>query len=547
MNMVIAHAELLDAAVRKGLIGKEEMEKLQTEARRNKEDVLEVVTSYSQFPLTLLYQAYAEVKNIPFVDLGEVQPLTEYVQKLPESLMLRRQVLPVAQTDQAIVVASADPDDHVALELLKRTLRYPIQMAVAEPLALQRLISRTLAKIQHQLYEIGEESSNYGSSQALMDKIIREAFLRRASDIHLEPLEEEMRVRLRIDGTLHVFPLGLTLHPGISLISRIKVLSGMDIAEQRLPQDGGFTYDTRANVPRKFDIRTATAPTRWGERMTLRLLGLERDHLTLENLGMSAQDLESFYRVIKRSYGVVLLTGPTGSGKTTTLYGALREINKPSINLMTIEDPIEYVVPGINQFQVGSGTKLTFASALRSLLRHDPDVLMVGEIRDEETADIALKASLTGHLVFSTLHTNSACSAITRLVDIGCERYLVGSSLTAVIAQRLVRRLCSHCKKAYKPTERDIELLGVQAFGREIFKPKGCLHCLRTGYRGRIGLYECLWLDDDMRDLMMRGGSERDILGYARGKGLVTLREDGYAKVFNGVTSLEEVLAVTVP
>ena len=344
---------------------------------------------------------------------------------------------------------------------------------------------------------------------------------------------------------------GINVTDGISLISRIKVLASLDIAEQRATQDGGLTYTFPHQAKRKIDIRVATAPTRWGERITLRLLGLETEKLTLTSLGMSPKDLEKFRCAIARPFGVILLTGPTGSGKTTTLYGALREINRPQINIMTIEDPIEYVIPGINQLQVGSGTKTTFASALRALLRHDPDVLMVGEIRDYETADIALKASLTGHLVFSTLHTNSAVSAVTRLIDIGCEQYLIGSSLTAIIAQRLAQRLCPKCKKSRNMTHEEKRLLGLnEGSGNsptgQIYEPVGCIHCMSTGYRGRVGIFESLWLDEELRNAISGGINQKALLEMAKSKGLMSLRDDGYSKVLEGLTSLDEILTLTV-
>jgi len=544
--MAIAPAQLINAAVEKGLIDRDAVTKLRVESRRQKEDLMDTILNYGQFPLSSLYRAYAETRQIPFIELNQEKALERCLKKLPENIVRRRLVLPIGEEEDKIVVAAADPDDKASFDLIKKILGQSIKTVLAEPIALKQLIEQTFSELKKDIGVPLAVPIGTTDSVVLMDNLMKEAFLRRSSDIHIEPQENTIRIRFRIDGSLQMFNMGINVTDGHSLISRIKVLASLDISEQRATQDGGFTYTFPHQAKRKIDIRVATAPTRWGERVTLRLLGLETEKLTLTSLGMSPKDLEKFRCAIARPFGVILLTGPTGSGKTTTLYGALREINRPQINIMTIEDPLEYVISGINQLQVGSGTKTTFASALRALLRHDPDVLMIGEIRDYETADIALKASLTGHLVFSTLHTNSAVSAITRLINIGCEQYLIGSSLTAIIAQRLARRLCSKCKKSRNITSEEKRLLGFNESNQKIYEPVGCIHCMSTGYRGRVGIFELLWLDEELRNAISGGKSQKALLEMAKSKGFVSLREDGYSKVLEGLTSLDEILTLTV-
>jgi type IV pilus assembly protein PilB len=377
----------------------------------------------------------------------------------------------------------------------------------------------------------------------LLDEIIKEAFLNKASDIHFITEEEGLRVRLRIDGKLRDYPIEASLTIAAGLISRIKVLANLDIAEQRQPQDGGCSYKLAAPINSEFNIRVATAPTQFGERITLRLLGQQSGGITLSALGMLDSDLEQFRQAIKKPYGMILLTGPTGSGKSTTLCAALQEINTPDINIMTVENPIEYVMPGVSQIQ--TGLKINFADALRSLLRHDPDVLMVGEIRDHETADVSVKAAMTGHLVFSTLHTNNAVSAVTRLIDIGCEAFLIGSTMTAVMAQRLVRRLCDNCKKERPATEAELSELGSNNNAVTLFEPVGCASCQGTGFKGRLGLFETLWFDEALARLVSQGCSE-EALENAAGDNLKFMWEDGCQKVLKGMTTLAEVHGVTI-
>ncbi|MCG8426286.1 MAG: GspE/PulE family protein, partial [Chromatiales bacterium] len=385
------------------------------------------------------------------------------------------------------------------------------------------------------------QSDTGGESDSiqLFDEIMKEAYLRRASDIHFEPFDGEMRIRLRVDGHMQEYNRPLTTAEGEALMTRMKVLSGLDIAEQRMAQDGGMSYRIEHwDIP-PTDIRVATVPTRWGERATLRLLGQETGALSLEKLGMPKEILSGFRKAINRPYGMILVTGPTGSGKSTTLYGALRELDSDDQNILTVEDPVEQVMPGISQIQVTG--KVTFAQALRSFLRHDPDVILVGEIRDMETAETGLKAAMTGHLVLSTLHTNDAGGAVTRLADIGAERYLIGSTLVGVLAQRLIRRICPHCRESHSASEEERHLLGVtNEQPVTIYEPNGCPLCLGSGFVGRIGLFEALWIDEALGVAISEGASEDQIRQQANG--LKSLWQDGLEKVLNGDTCLSEIL-----
>jgi general secretion pathway protein E len=378
---------------------------------------------------------------------------------------------------------------------------------------------------------------------ALCDELLYAAMVREASDIHIDPGESSVLVRFRVDGVLEPYRQ-LPTPALIGVISRFKVLGGMDIAEKRSPQDGRFTHRL-GPTSQKVDIRVATLPTKHGERMTLRLLALQTESLTIERLGMSPRDLVHFERAITKPHGMILLTGPTGSGKTTTLYAALRKLIKQrNGNIVTIEDPIEYDIPGVAQVEVDSADKISFDRALRSVLRHDPDIVMIGEIRDRETAGVAIKAALTGHLVFSTLHTNSAASVVTRLHDMGMERYLVAATLRLAVAQRLVRRLCRRCRKPRPLSEAEaVALACPEAAGRTVYDPGGCLYCANRGYVGRMAIFELLPSDEDLSREIAQGCEEVQILQRMREQGVSTLIEDAAEKVFAGETTVRDVLA----
>jgi general secretion pathway protein E len=378
----------------------------------------------------------------------------------------------------------------------------------------------------------------------LVNSLLQHAVKERASDVHLEPSESEIRVRFRIDDVLYepIKPLPSALHA--SIVSRIKIMGGLNIAEKRLPQDGRIRLKIAG---RDYDVRLSTLPITYGERVVMRLLPRTQEMLDLEKIGFGKEQLRALNRLIARPNGIILVTGPTGSGKTTTLYGALSRINATDKNIITIEDPVEIQLKGIGQIEVNPKVGLTFAAGLRSVLRQDPNVILVGEIRDVETAEIAIQASLTGHLVFSTLHTNDAPSAITRLVDMGVEPFLVGSSLVAVLAQRLVRLLCTECREAYVASDEELREIGVKPPQRDVtlYRAQGCASCNHTGYCGRMGIFELMLIDDDIRALVSQNVDSKTIKHKATQKGMHTLRSDGAVKVLRGQTSVAEVLRAT--
>ncbi|RMG16944.1 MAG: type II/IV secretion system protein [Planctomycetota bacterium] len=529
--MTVAADLLLEAADASGLLGDASPEELLTAARRARRDALDYASSRLRLPRAAFYRALAERRGLPFVGEGELAPDPSLPDAVPPRLLERKQVLPLSVAEGAVRVATADPDDRAALEGVGRLFGLPVRPVVAAPDALRAALEATL----------GRRTGGGFDAVGTLDALLREAYLRRASDVHLDPQAEGLRVRLRVDGRLQDHGAPLPPEDAAQLVSRVKVLAGLDIAERREPQDGGF----RARVEETdVDVRVATIPSLRGERATLRLLGVETRELTLERLGFPAADLERFREVLARPHGLVLLTGPTGSGKTTTLYAALRALGSGEINVMTVEDPVEFALDGVTQVQVGRAGKVTFAGALRSLLRHDPDVVMVGEVRDAETAAVALRAALTGHLVLSSLHTNDAPGAVTRLLDLGCERYLVASTLRAVIAQRLVRRLCRACRVARPAPVETLALLGGEGHV-EVFAPRGCPVCSGTGYRGRLALVEALWFDATLAEAVARGEDAPALVRLARERGYRTLREDGRAKVLAGETTLEEAARAT--
>ena len=376
----------------------------------------------------------------------------------------------------------------------------------------------------------------------LVNMLFLEAARQGASDIHIEPEETFLRVRYRVDGILHeVSTIPRKLQPAV--ISRIKILSSMDIAERRIPQDGRIQVRIG---PKQIDMRVSTVPTVYGENVVIRLLDTSQMTVRLSDLGLAPENIEIYGKLIRFPYGIILITGPTGSGKTTTLYASLNQINDVGKNIITIEDPVEYRLPMIRQIQVNNKVELTFASGLRSILRQDPDVVMVGEMRDEETARIAIQAALTGHLVFSTVHTNDAASAVTRLIDMGIEPFLITSSVIGLVAQRLIRRLCKECKTPYKASKAELETLGIKDANAEItlYNPVGCEHCRKMGFKGRIAIHEVLVPDNEVRRLTIQRASSDEIKRYAIAQGMKNLVHDGLEKAKAGLTSLEEVLRI---
>jgi len=492
----------------------------------------------------------------PLLDLDRVKIDPSLAMQVPAALAMRRQVLPFALHDGYVHVACAGNDES-ALQAVERAVQRPVRAQIVDPESLKRALNRVYGNLPASAAGTQMRSRSVDlravtelegeGAVALCDELLHSAILRQASDIHIDPDRVGVTVRFRVDGVLETYrQMPTAVHSGV--ISRFKVQAGMDIAEKRAPQDGGFKF-TYGAAGQAVDLRIATLPTQHGERMTVRLLALQTESLTLEQLGMCQRDLASFELAIDKPHGMILLTGPTGSGKSTTLYAAIRRlIAREALNVITIEDPIEYDIPGVAQVEIDAADKVSFGKALRSTLRHDPDVVMVGEIRDGETADIAIKAALTGHLVFSTLHTNTAAGVVTRLADMGVQRYLIAASLRLSVAQRLVRRLCMHCRKPHAITTEEAASLGLPALvGLPIHAPAGCLYCGGKGYHGRLGLFEFLPLDEDLSRRVAEGIEESALVQEARLRKQAALMDDAIDKLRAGLTSVREVLtAVTV-
>jgi len=494
-------------------------------------------------------------------DLKPEECDAELALKVPINFAKQHRLIPIRRVGRAVEVAVADPLDVHSLDDVSRTLGSELLPVLVPGGKILEAINKIYAR-QESGVELGEgeEGEMAGEAEELTDildltdeapiirwvnSIMFQAVKERASDIHIEPREKELIVRYRVDGDLREAKHANRNYVN-SILSRVKIMAGLNIAEKRLPQDGRIRIRLAG---KDIDIRVSIVPTAFGERVVMRLLDKATTVLQLEELGLMGVKLDLVHKLIKQSHGILLVTGPTGSGKTTTLYAALSKINTNDKNIITIEDPVEYQLHGIGQIQVNPKIELTFASGLRSILRQDPDVIMVGEIRDLETAEIAIQAALTGHLVFSTLHTNDSFGAMTRLLDMGIEPFLVSSSVIAVMAQRLVRRVCSSCREPYQPTREEMEELGIapqRLMGKTIYKlGQGCAQCKRTGYRGRTGIHELLVVDDEVRTLVMKSADAATIRRAATARGMNTLREDGADKVVEGTTTIEEILRVT--
>ncbi|HUS73735.1 MAG TPA: type II secretion system ATPase GspE [Sedimentisphaerales bacterium] len=495
----------------------------------------------------------------------------ELVRKLPLEFLKKQCALPILSENNRVAIALADPLNLEAYDAISTILGQPCSRVVCPASEIEEAISRcyyqsTSINSDNENPNVQDSPSNHNAADGalgqtqtedllniankapvikLVNKIFFQAVHSRASDIHIEPYENEARIRFRVDGVLHDI-LTLPKQQIAALVSRLKIMANLNIAERRLPQDG----QSRIKIGRNLvDIRVSVIPTSGGERVVLRLLDKGSGELSLNEIGFCPEVLNHFRKLIRLAHGIILLTGPTGSGKTTTLYAAMSELNSEEKNILTVEDPIEYQLPGVGQMQIKPKINLTFANCLRHILRQDPDVIMIGEIRDVETADIAIQASLTGHLVLSTLHTNDSASAVTRLIDMGIEPYLISSSVVAVMAQRLLRVICPECKRPYTPDEQVISLWPESEKLSEMkelfYKGIGCENCLDTGYLGRTGIFELLVIDDDIKDLISKRSGSHIIKEAAIEKGMSTLREDGLCKALAGKTTLEEVCMVT--
>ena len=502
--------------------------------------------------------------GFPKIGTADFPDKPPMINGLSPQLMRQWRVVTLSMDDSEARVAMATPQDLYLRELLESIYQKPVRPFLASEEDILAAVYRWYeadvdlgsedsgdeSRPDDELWEDPEQLRDLASEAPvirLVNHIISQALEVKASDIHFEPFRDLLKVRFRIDGVLHdIETVSKRLQPAIT--SRLKLMAKMNIAEMRLPQDGRIKV---REGQREIDIRVSSLPTLFGESVVLRLLNREEVRLELETLGISADILGDFEKIISRPYGLILVTGPTGSGKTTTLYGVMNRINAPDKKIITVEDPVEYQLDGINQIQIRPKIGLGFASALRNILRQDPDVILIGEIRDAETAEIAIQSALTGHLVFSTLHTNDAASAITRLQEMGVESYLLSSCLLAVMAQRLVRKICPHCGAAYDLPpgffEEVVQALGVDSTQApsEVWRGKGCANCANTGFSGRTGIYELIQVDDEIRRLIVKGADSGSILSKARSLGMRTLRQDGLQKVLAGQTTFEEVMRVT--
>jgi len=506
-------------------------------------------------------QLYSEQLSLPLIDLSDVEIDPELMKDTPSKVVHRDRVIPIDKHNGVIRVATSNPFNLYAFDELRMLMGAKIETVLATSEEISRVIKEhfgvgghtvetmighsdveVVAEIDPENADLIEQAQE-ATVVKLVNEILLEAIRDRASDIHIEPYEDDLKIRYRVDGVLHT----TNVPPEIrrfqaAIVSRIKILSNLNIAEKRLPQDGGFKIKAQN---RDIDLRVSIIPTAFGGAVVMRILDKQSALTALDQLGLVDEAGDGVSHLIRQPYGIILVTGPTGSGKTTTLYSALNTIRSDTIKILTIEDPIEYYLDGIQQVQIKPRIGLTFASGLRSFLRHDPDVILVGEIRDLETAEVAINASLTGHLVFSTLHTNDAVTATTRLLDMGVEPFLVSSAVSGVLAQRLVRKICKSCREEYVPDPVDVPSDFQIQRGEKIYRGAGCRECRHTGYRGRLGIFELLMVDGTLREMILERKSATDIQDVARKAGLKLMREDGWAKVLKGITTVEEIVRVT--
>ncbi|MDR0788089.1 MAG: type IV-A pilus assembly ATPase PilB [Gemmatimonadota bacterium] len=565
MNAMLEVDQLAEALLREGMITRDGLERAR----------LESITTGDRLGFTLvqlgcldereLARHLARRHRVPIVDVETMALDPEVLRMIPAEVALRHQVVPLRRSGRVLTVAVGDPGDRNTLQELFLATNCDVEPVVAGELGLRRVVEREYGVADENIRDLlrlvegengagklrdseADTSAEAGSAAEapvtrLIDGILRDAVHRGASDIHFECYEKEVRVRYRIDGVMHEIMRPSTKMKA-GLISRLKILSDLDIAERRLPQDGRIRFRIGAGT---IDFRVSTLPTIFGEKVVLRILDRGNAPLDIHQFGMEAGSRDSFLRAILQPYGMVLVTGPTGSGKTTTLYAALARINTPDVNILTAEDPIEYNLRGINQLQVRPDIGMDFAAALRAFLRQDPDAIMIGEIRDLETASTAIKAALTGHLVFSTLHTNDAPSAVTRLMDMGVEPFNVASAVNLITAQRLVRKVCVTCAEPVVYSPELLAMAGVpgSSSGISSLRGRGCDACGGSGYRGRQGLYEVMVMSPVLRRMVLAGAAATDIRDQAVREGMITLRLDGLRKVEQGLTTLDEVLRET--
>jgi type IV pilus assembly protein PilB len=513
-------------------------------------------------------EALAEQWGMPVVSLAETNIPPNVLEIVPQTMADIYKIMPVSLKNNVLTVAMADPQNVAALDDLRNFLGYDVRGAVSNLADVEHAIERhyadkqdSIEEVIDQLKEAGldkggeedlpfdlasdEEIASAAPVRKLLNMVLLLAIKDQASDIHFEPFEDEFKIRVRADGVLYEM-VPPPRHLANAITTRIKVMAELDIAERRLPQDGRIELNVGGNP---VDLRVSVLPTMFGESVVMRVLDRTVVQLDLAKIGMDATILRRFRQIIRNPNGIVLVTGPTGSGKTTTLYSALNELNEVSTKVITTEDPIEYEIDGLIQVPVNPDIEVTFANVLRAILRHDPDVILVGEIRDYETAEIAIQSALTGHLFFSTLHTNDAPTAITRLRDMGVQPFLITATLEAILAQRLVRKICTECRTEFEPSDEllmELQLPIEQARQYSFYYGKGCARCNNSGYKGRTGIYELLEINDDVRDMITSDASVDDIRNFARTQGMTTLRESGLKLIFDGVTTIDEVVRETV-
>lgn len=541
------------------IVTQEQLEKAVAKSRAVQKPLDEVLVELGYVKQEIIAGALARYLDIPFVKLAEMELDTQTIYLLPEHLVRRHRMVPLRLEGDTLFLAMSDPLNLEALEDVRIACRYKIRQLVAtekditqvidQYFNIQRLTKQILSQMHPEQLE-AEELLLPGEAEKirqeppvtrLVDSIINEGISLRASDIHFEPQYPQMRLRYRVDGILRDIT-NIPKAVEAAVVSRIKILADMDISEHRRPQDGHISLKLGN---KEYDLRVSSFATVAGEKIVIRILDKSSMLLNLSGLGISPDELNIFSSLISRAYGIVLVTGPTGCGKTTTLYAAMNQMDKLSNNIITIEDPVEYKLEGVNQAQVNPLAGITFATGLRSILRQDPDTIMVGEIRDQETAQIAIQAALTGHLVLSTLHTNDAASAVTRLIDMGIEPFLVASSVIGVVAQRLIRTICNDCKEEYTPDEEILKNLGLFAKNKHTFKRgKGCSYCLNTGYRGRTGIYEIMRISENIRNLITQHAPASKIKEAAAKEGMVTLNQAAVQKVTAGFSTPEEIKRV---
>ncbi len=557
-------ASMTETLILHGILPLEHLDRLERMSRNqaDEEAVVRGLVANGVLTEAQVARARAIQRGLDFVELLEYPVDRTAVSMVSSAICRRHGVLPIGVEDGRIRLATADPGNVFALDDVRAATHLVVEPVMAEKHDLAAAMDRYLRaddELSDLTTTLEEESSTQDAALVtesteddapivrVVNLLVSQAIQDQASDIHIEPAEHELRVRYRIDGVLHEMQSApKAIQNGV--ISRLKIMSDIDIAERRKPQDGRMSV---VHGGRQIDLRVATLPTVWGEKVVMRILDNSNTAMSIRDLNLLERNHAVYERAISKPHGMILVTGPTGSGKSTTLYSTLGAVARPEINVITVEDPVEYRMDGINQVQVNPKAGLTFASALRSILRSDPDVVLLGEIRDHETAQIAIEASLTGHLVLSTLHTNDAPSAVVRLTEMGIEPFLVGSALDCVVAQRLARKLCDRCKQPASSSAEELDRLGFPATGPNgeplrLFAPVGCRQCSNTGYRGRIALHEVMAVSEEIERLTVERASSADIARVAKRQGMLTLRQDGFAKALLGLTSLEEILRVAV-